>query len=294
VSAPAHEVTGPGGRTLAVYEAGDPSGPPILFHHGTPAHGALFEPWVRDATERGVRLIGYDRPGYGGSTTDEGRTVASAAADVVAILEALGIERFATWGVSGGGPHSLACAALLGDRVVGAASLAGVAPFDADGLNWFAGMGEGNLMEFGAALEGRGPIERMARQQSEAMLGAAGSAETEELASLLSGPDVHAMAHEGFGGFWAGGMAEIFASGVDGWVDDDLAFLRPFGFAVESIAVPTLVFHGRHDMFVPVSHGEWLARRIPGAEVRISVDDGHLTLMTRRIPAVHEWLLSRF
>jgi pimeloyl-ACP methyl ester carboxylesterase len=89
-------------------------------------------------------------------------------------------------------------------------------------------------------------------------------------------------------------MPEVFRTGVDGWVDDDLAFLRPFGFAVESIAVPTLVFHGRQDLFVPVSHGEWLARRIPGAEVRISVDDGHLTLATRRIPAVHEWLLARF
>jgi pimeloyl-ACP methyl ester carboxylesterase len=289
----AREVAGPGGRALAVYEAGDPAGAAIVVHHGTPAHGALFEPWVRDAEARGIRLIGYDRPGYGGSAPDPDRSVASAAADVAAIADALGVERFATWGVSGGGPHALACAALLGDRVAGAASLAGVAPFDADGLNWFAGMGEGNLVEFGAALEGRGPIERMARQQSESMLGGPGADQTEELGSLLSGPDVEAL-QEGFGDFWLGSMPAVFGTGVDGWVDDDFAFLRPFGFAVDTIAVPTLVFHGRHDRFVPVSHGEWLARHIPGAEVRISVDDGHLTILTRRIPFVHEWLLGRF
>jgi pimeloyl-ACP methyl ester carboxylesterase len=289
----AHEVAGPGGRTLAVYEAGDPAGAPVVVHHGTPAHGGLFEPWVRDAETRGIRLIGYDRPGYGGSAPDPGRSVASAAADVAAIADALGIERFATWGVSGGGPHSLACAALLGDRVAGAASLAGVAPFDADGLNWFAGMGEGNLVEFGAALAGRATIERMARQQAESMLGGPGAEQTDELESLLSGPDVAAL-QDGFGAFWMGSMSEVFGAGVDGWVDDDFAFLRPFGFALDSIAVPTLVFHGRHDRFVPVTHGEWLARAIPDAEVRISVDDGHLTILTQRIPAVHEWLLARF
>jgi pimeloyl-ACP methyl ester carboxylesterase len=288
----ARSVAGPGGRTLAVYEAGDPAGAPVVVHHGTPAHGALFEPWVRDAGERGIRLIGYDRPGYGGSEADEGRTVASGAADVAAIADALGVERFATWGASGGGPHALACAALLGDRVVAAASIAGVAPFDAEGLNWFAGMGEGNLVEFGAALEGRGPITRMARQQSEVMAG--GADQAEELATLLSGADAEALRNEGFGEYWLGSMPEVFRSGVDGWVDDDFAFLAPYGFAIESIAVPTLVFHGRQDRFVPVAHGEWLARRIPGAEVRISVDDGHITLLTRRIPAVHAWLLSRF
>src|SRR3954452_14939901 len=193
------DVTGPGGRTLHVHEAGDPGGRAVVVHHGTPTDGALFDPWVADAEQRGIRLIGYDRPGYGGSAAHVGRGVGDAAADVAAIAEALGIERFATWGISGGGPHALACAALLGDRVAGAASLAGVAPFDADGLNWFAGMGEGNLVEFGAALEGRGPIERMARQQSESMLGGPGADQTEELGSLLSGPDVEALQREGFG-----------------------------------------------------------------------------------------------
>ena len=146
----ARAVPGPAGRTLGVYEAGDPGGHPVLVHHGTPAHGALFAPWEDDARGKGIRLVGYDRPGYGASSPDPERSVASAAADAAAIADALGIDRFATWGVSGGGPHALACAALLGERVVAVASLAGIAPFDAPGLNWFAGMGESNLVEFGA------------------------------------------------------------------------------------------------------------------------------------------------
>jgi pimeloyl-ACP methyl ester carboxylesterase len=287
-------VPGPGGRALGIYEAGDPAGQPVVVHHGTPAHGALFAPWCADAEARGIRLIGYDRPGYAASSPHPERTVGSAARDVAALTDALGIERFATWGVSGGGPHALACAALLGERVVAAASLAGVAPFAAEGLNWFAGMGECNLLEFGAALQGRGPIERLARQQSESMLGGPGAAgSVEELGSLISGPDAAALA-DGFAEYWLGSMPDVFRTGVDGWVDDDLALLRPFGFAIADIAVPTLVWHGRQDMFVPVAHGEWLARHIPGAEAHVTAADGHLTLSTQRVPAVHEWLLEHF
>jgi pimeloyl-ACP methyl ester carboxylesterase len=287
------EVPGPGNRTLGVHEAGDPAGRPVLVHHGTPAHGALFAPWIEDAHARGIRLIGYDRPGYGVSSPDPDRTVASAAEDVAAIADALGIDRFATWGASGGGPHALATAALLGDRVVAVASVAGVAPFDAPGLNWFAGMGEGNLVEFGAALQGRGTVERFARAQAESMLGGPGAEQADELASLVSGPDAAALA-EGFAEYWLGGMPEVFRTGVDGWVDDDLAILRPFGFDMADIDVPVLVWHGRQDRFVPLAHGEWLASAIPGTDVRITGEDGHLTLATRRIPAVHEWLLARW
>jgi pimeloyl-ACP methyl ester carboxylesterase len=285
-------VPGPGGRTLGVYEAGDPAGRPVIVHHGTPAHGVLYAPWIEDAAARGIRLVGYDRPGYAASDPDPARTVASAAADVAAIADALGLDRFATWGVSGGGPHALACAALLGDRVVAVASLAGVAPFDAPGLNWFAGMGEDNLVEFGATLQGRGPLERLARQLADSMLEGPGG-DADELASLISGPDAAALAG-GFADYWLGSMPDVFRGGVAGWVDDDLAFVRPHGFALGDIAVPALVWHGRQDRFVPVAHGEWLARAISGAETRITADDGHITLSTERIPAVHEWLLARF
>ena len=148
------------GRTLRVVEAGIPDGVPILVHHGTPGSGLFYPPWVSDAEERGIRLLGYDRPGYGSSTPSPGRSVASAADDVVAIAEALGLKRLSTWGLSGGGPHALACAALLPNLVVAAAALAPPAPYGSDGLDWFAGMGEQNVVEFGSAVGGRDQLER--------------------------------------------------------------------------------------------------------------------------------------
>src|SRR5260221_10564616 len=137
----------PDGRMLAVDEGGDASGVPVLVHYGTPGSRLLYEPHVRDAEERGIRLFSYDRPGYGGSSRDAGRTIASCAADVTAICDALGIDRFCVWGISGGGPHALATAALIPDRVAAAAALAPVAPFDAEGLDFYDGMGEQNIEE---------------------------------------------------------------------------------------------------------------------------------------------------
>jgi len=285
-------VAAPDGRTLNVHEAGDPAGPMILYHHGTPMNGALFAAWAQDAAARGARLVGYDRPGYGGSTPHPGRTVADAAADAAAIADALGVQRFATWGISGGGPHALACAALLPDRVVAAASLAGVAPFDAPGLNFFAGMGKDNHVEFGAAMAGREALEPRAGADAEALSDITPEGLVEAMSTLVSPVDEGALRGE-VGEFLARGMPEVFDNGAAGWVDDDLAFVAPWGFDVAGIRVPVLVWQGRHDQFVPPSHGEWLATHIPGAEVRLTADDGHLTLISERIPAVHEWLLAR-
>ena len=88
-------------------------------------------------------------------------------------------------------------------------------------------------------------------------------------------------------------MSVNFAAGVGGWLDDDLAFDAPFGFALDTIAVPTLIVHGHQDQFVPVDHGDWMARIIPGAEAWISAEQGHLSLITSVIPDVHAWLLGR-
>jgi pimeloyl-ACP methyl ester carboxylesterase len=141
------------GRKLRVIEAGQPDGVPISAHHGTPGSRLLYQPWVKDAESRGIRLISYDRPGYGGSTPQPGRTVASAAEDVAAIAKELNLDRLSVWGKSGGGPHALACAALLPDLVVAAAALASLAPYPADDLDWFAGMGQDNIDELNAALD---------------------------------------------------------------------------------------------------------------------------------------------
>ena len=286
-------VTLPDGRALAVWEGGDPAGSSVIYHHGTPMAGLLYEPHAQDAAERGIRLIGYSRPGYGASTADPGRPVASAAADTAGLADALGIDRFATWGISGGGPHALACAALLPDRVVAAASLAGVVPYSADGVDFLTGMGEANHVEFGAALEGREPLRALLEPQAEQLRTTGEAAFRELFESLLSPVDADVLTGELAEYLYRCDIAGL-ERGIDGWVDDDIAFVMPWGFRVEDIRVPTLVWHGHEDRFVPPAHGWWLGQRIPGAEARLSPEDGHLTLIERRVPEVHAWLADRF
>jgi pimeloyl-ACP methyl ester carboxylesterase len=279
------------GRELRIVQAGAADGLAVLVHNGTPMSRLLFRPCVEDAEQRGIRLIGYDRPGYGRSTPHPGRNVADAARDVAAIADALDIDRLATWGISGGGPHALACAALLPERVVAAASLASVAPYPAEGLDWFAGMGEANLAEFGLTLEGRDTLEPFLRHERDAMLAAGPAGLAEAMRTLLSPTD-----HAVFTGETADYMFEAFRAGneerLDGWLDDDLAFAKPWGFELEQIDVPVLLWQGAEDRFVPFAHGEWLARRIPAVDARLSRDDGHLTLLVRRLGEVHGWLVA--
>ena len=288
---PVRTLTAPDGRNLHVHEGGDPAGYPVVYHHGTPSEGLLYRRWIDDAAERGVRLVGYDRAGYAGSSPKPGRSVGDVAADVEAITDQLGFERFATWGISGGGPHALACAALLPDRVAAAASLAAVAPYDADGLDWLAGMGEDNVAEFGAALEGRHALERWMDVHVPGLRSADASSIAEQLRSLLSAVDRAALTGE-LAGALAGSMQAAIRERVDGWVDDDLAFVSSWGFDLGEISIPVQLWQGDHDLFVPPSHGAWLADRIPGVDARLSGEDGHMTLMARRIPEVHAWLLG--
>jgi pimeloyl-ACP methyl ester carboxylesterase len=293
VASPSVIVAAPDGRSLAVYEGGDPNGVPVVAHHGTPGAGLLYGPHARDAAGRGIRLIGYDRPGYGGSAPHPGRTIADAAADVAAISDALGLDRICTWGISGGGPHALACAALLPDRVAAAASIAGIAPYDAEGLDWLAGMGEGNVAEFGATLAGRATLAPLLDEEAAGMLAGTPEQLRDALETLLSPADSAVLTGE-----LAAYFHETVALGIgerrDGWIDDDLAFAAPWGFDPAAIGVPVTVWQGREDRFVPFAHGEWLAARIPGIEAHLSVEDGHLTLAERRVPEVHAWLLDRF
>lgn len=281
-----------GERSFTVYDDGEPDGPVILYHHGTPGAGGPYTAWVDDVLERGARLISYDRPGYGGSSPVTARAVADAATDSAAILEVLGIERFVTWGISGGGPHALACAALLPEQVQAVACLGSIAPFDAPGLNYFHGMGQENLIELGLALAGREHLEPYLHTAAERMLAATAAGISDAVASLMSPPDRAALA-AGVAQHWVDTLSTTFATGIGGWSDDDLAFLGPFGFALDTIAVPTLVVHGEQDRFVPVGHGDWLARNIPGAEAWISAEEGHLSLMTNVVSEVHAWLLER-
>lgn len=264
----------------------------MLAISGTPSGGGIYEPHARDASTQGIRLVSWARPGYDGSDPLPGRTVADFAVDAETIADALGIGRFVVWGISGGGPHALACAALLGDRVAAAASLAGVAPFEAEGLDWLEGMGEDNLDEFAAVLEGRKALEPLLETHRAAFATATGEGLREQWASLLSPVDAEAATAE-LADHLVADVRAALAPGVEGWAEDDLAFAAPWGFPLDEIAVPVLVWQGEQDRFVPPSHGRWLAGRIPGADARFSEEDGHLTLMGHRVPEVHAWLLAQ-
>ena len=282
----------PGGRTLEVVEAGASDGPVVVKHHGTPGSGLFYRSEVESAEARGLRLVTYSRPGYAASSPDTGRDVASAADDVAAILDGLGVERFATYGWSGGGPHALACAALLGGRCVAAATLAGVGPADAPGFDFMAGMGEGNVAEFGAAREGRDALTEFCRPD------AAGLAETtpEQLADAfrphLSDVDAEALTGE-LAEHLLQSIVEGLAPGVEGWVDDDLAFLAPWGLDVGAIEVPVLVWQGEEDLMVPAPHAAWLRAHVAGAEGETLPGEGHFTVFTNRVGDVHAWLAER-
>lgn len=288
-----HVVTLTDGRKLDVVEAGYENSPAIIVHNGTPSAAGLFKEHIEDALAKGLRIISYGRPGYGLSTRQPGRSVASAAQDTVELADALGIERFATWGISGGGPHALACASLLGHRVVAAASLAGVAPIDAKDLDFLAGMGEDNVQEFSAALNGEAALSEYLEPQVPALLGQDPQTMAEHMTTLLSAPD-RAVLTGAFGEQLARIMQDALTSGIFGWLDDDLAFAKPWGFSLDSIQVPVQIWQGEHDLMVPFSHGKWLAKTMPQADVHLSADDGHLTVWVNRVPEVHGWLASHF
>lgn len=286
-----HTISAKDGRKIRIYEAGPPDGVPVLVQRGTPQCALPYHRWVEDAQTRGIRLIGYARPGYGGSTAQPDRTVASAADDVAATAKELGLKRLLVWGVSGGGPHALACAALLPDLVVAAAALACVAPYPAEGLDYLAGMGETNIELFRAALKGRDACEQCV--EGDPLLRATPETLAQSLPTLLCPADADVLATD-FADFVLRTIRDGCGESRAGWIDDEMAFVKPWGFELSGIQVPVLVMHGRRDLMVPFSHGKWLASRIPGAEHRLLPDDGHITVSFTRIPEVHAWLLSKF
>jgi pimeloyl-ACP methyl ester carboxylesterase len=288
------DVSLPDGRTLHVYEGGDPDGKAVVFQHGTPACGRLHPHDLEDAHRKGIRLIGFDRAGYGHSDANLGRSVSDVAADVAGMLDALGADRFATWGHSGGGPHALACAALLPDRCVAAATLASVAPYDADELDFLDGMGELNVQEIQLSLERTPEEQESAIRESQVHFFSTGpDGLRQAMLTVLSPLDQEVMTDE-FAEWGYRVMSEGAATRIEGWRDDDRAWLEPWGFDVADIRVPVLLLQGTDDLMVPPQHGRWLAERIPGVDAEISETEGHLTLLANRVPDVHAWLLQQF
>jgi pimeloyl-ACP methyl ester carboxylesterase len=265
------------GRTLRAYEVGADRSDgrlAVFWHHGTPNIGAPPEPLFPDAKRLGLRWVSYDRPGYGGSPPNPGRDVASAAADAAAVADALGLNRFAVMGHSGGGPHALACAALLPERVVAVIGAAALAPYDAEGLDFFAGMADAGVASLGAAAEGRESRERYEESGAEHDIG-------------FTPADEAALAGE-----WSWFLDVVrpaLASGPGGMIDDDLAYVAPWGFDPNQVLAPVLLLHGGRDRVVPSSHGTWLAGRIPSVELRVFRDDGHITVLNSGAAAL-AWL----
>ena len=261
------------GRTLRAYDAGPDADDAltIVWHHGSPQTGAPLDPLLAAAAERGIRLLSYARPSYGGSTGRPGRDVASAAADVAAVADAFGVGRFSVMGASGGGPHALACAALLGDRVTGAVTLAGIAPYTED-FDWFAGMRTPEGLR--AARDGRAARARYA--------------ETEEFdPESFTAADWAALS-----GPWQSLGSDAMAAGEagpDGLIDDDVAFASPWGFDVAQAQAPVLLVQGGEDRVVPPAHADWVARHVPRPEVWLRPRDGHVSVLGA-VPVAMDWL----
>jgi pimeloyl-ACP methyl ester carboxylesterase len=287
-----HAIRTPDGRTLAVSDLGDPDGMPVVAHGGTPHSRHVYPHHVAAAAARGLRLISYDRPGYGGSDPLPGRTVADCAVDVRAICAALGLNRIGTWGGSGGGPHVLACAALLPDLVAGAVATASLAPYGAEGLDWFAGMGQDNIDDMRLMLTDPAAARAKLDRDREGMLAVTAADLHTQLSTVLTPVD-RAVATSEAAEHLVFTIKEGLAPGGEGWWEDGLAMAVPWGFDLADITVPVLLMHGRHDMFVPIGHGEWLAKHIPGVEARLLDDDGHLTIAQGRVGEIFDWLAQR-
>ncbi len=280
----------PDGRELEVLRHGA-DGRALVFHVGTPNAAAELAPLVRAIGERGWQLLTYSRPGYAGSTRHEGRSVADAAADVAAILDQLEIDRFLALGWSGGGPHALACAALLPERCDAAATLAGVAPYDAQGLDFLAGMGPENVEEFGAAARSRADLDAFLERFAHGLEGVTPEGLAAGLGELIDDVDRAALESGELADMLAAGIRRAVSGGIDGWRDDDLAFVRHWGFDLGAITVPVSVWQGAHDKMVPFAHGRWLAAHIAGAREHLYEDEGHLSLV-RQMPRILDDLAS--
>lgn len=269
------------GRQLSYSDCGRPDGLPLLFHHGTPFTNYASPEGLIDET--GFRLIRFSRPGYAHSSPKPGRRVFDVVDDVRQLLDHLEIGKFHVFGWSGGGPHALATAAGLPDRVQGCAILAGVAPFKAGDLDFLAGMGKENIDEFGAAIEGVEALECYLESQMPAMQKVTAEELTSALGDLLPDADrkelVPSVAEE-----MAASIREALEPGAAGWRDDDMAFTTSWGFELDSINVPVAVWWGSEDRMIPETHGKWLTDHLPGAAAHFLPGEGHISLVERHLP----------
>jgi pimeloyl-ACP methyl ester carboxylesterase len=277
----------PDGRTLAFVERGAADGLPVIACHGTPGSRKARHPDPQLYVRHGVKMVAYDRPGYGLSDPDLGRSVADAAADIAAIADELGFDRFAVVGGSGGAPHALACGALLGDRVLRVGALVTPAPSDTDDFDFYEGLADINVREFGAALEGRDAIEAFITPYVESMREDP-DVVIEEILSELPEVDREIASREGFRAVMRESFAEAARQGVRGWADDDLAFAKSWGFEPEDVHADTRLWQGELDVLAPRTHGEYVASRLPNASFELLEGGGHF--LDKQWAVVLDWL----
>ena len=256
--------------------SGPAEGVPVVFHHGTPGAATPIRAMERAAQKRGMRLVTSSRPGYGDSTRRPGRRVVDVVEDTVSLVEAIEADRCIVAGWPGGGPHALACAARL-PAAVAVVVIAGVAPYDADGLDWMDAMGEDNVAEFSAAAAGEEQLRSLLDQLRPHLNSVDAAGIISSLASLLPEVDRAVLTDE-FGEDMAASFNEALRTGVDGWLDDDLAFVKPWGFELAEVSAPTMIWQGSEDLMVPFAHGRWIASKLPGASVHLEQGEGHLSV----------------
>lgn len=281
----------PDGRGLDVWVDGPTDGTPLVFHHGTPGSGLPFEPMVRAMSERGLRYVSASRAGYGDSDRLRDRAVSDVVADTTAVLDHLGADKAYVIGWSGGGPHAIACAALMPDRVLGTTTIAAVAPWPAEGLDWLDGMGQENVEEFNATIAG--PESHQASLDS--LWPTFRDVSPDDVATAFGDlvDDVDRGAVTGdFAAFIAAQMREGLRESHAGWYDDDIAFIRPWGFDLAAIDQTIHVWQGAHDRMVPFAHGQWLAAHIPTACVHLYPEHGHLSLAVDSFPQILDEMLA--
>ena len=283
-----HRIERPDGRVLAVAEWGDPAGLPLISHHGTPGSRIVY--W-KDPTiyaRHGLRRITFDRPGYGDSTRLPGRSIADVVPDVEAIADTLGFDRFAVIGGSGGGPHALACAALLPDRVIRCLAASSPAPWEAEGFDHLEGMNAGNVKEFTAAMQGEAAHRPVAEREAAFALERLRAGRADWLGDSYEMSDSD---REELGKHLSIALDEMengVGRSVDGWVDDMLASVKPWGVDLGAIRCPVRIDYGRNDAFVPPANGDWLVANVPGA-VAFITDAGHLG-NEELLEDVYRWL----
>jgi pimeloyl-ACP methyl ester carboxylesterase len=280
----------PDGRRLDMRVSGPADGFPLVFHHGTPGAATPVRALERAAHARGLRLVTTSRPGYGGSGRQPGRAVVDVAADTAAVLAAIGAERCLIAGWSGGGPHALACGARL-SAAAAVLVIAGVAPHGAQGLDWMAGMGPENIIEFSAAVQGEGRLRSYLQDEREQLKDITAADIVTSMETLLPDVDQAVLTGE-FGEDMAASFREAVRTGVDGWLDDDLAFTSPWGFGLDEISVPAMIWQGSADLMVPFSHGQWLASQLPGASAHLEEGEGHLSVALGAIDRMLDELIA--